>query len=181
MQSGETAPLRDLTKLSQSHTCLTRNDYGRKGRKTLKGLSGKTKEAHLSKLKGGNYHEDDPTEAEVEPVSVGQTGIRLPLDQLKHRVDDYHGSSGRSIAMHSFNKETRVHAMHKESKHAKRTGSVSWPPSRLNDTWQSTIHFTLSRRRRCCQPAAQRRPLAVGSRARDAFTVSPGCRCSWTE
>lgn len=34
---------------------------------------------HLSKLKGRNYHEDEPPEAEVESISVGQTGVRLPL------------------------------------------------------------------------------------------------------
>lgn len=39
----------------------------------------KIEEHHLSKLKGGNYHEDETPEAEVEPISVGQTGVRLPL------------------------------------------------------------------------------------------------------
>lgn len=65
---------------------------------------------HLSELEGGHYHEDETAEAEVEPVSVGQTGVRLPLQQLQHRVDDYHGSPGRRIALHSFKKKTKTHA-----------------------------------------------------------------------
>lgn len=62
------------------------------------------KKPHLPKLKGGNNHEHDPPEAEVQPISVGQTGVRLPLHQLQHRVHDYHGPPGRSIAPHSFRK-----------------------------------------------------------------------------
>ena len=54
-------------------------------------------EAHLPELKGGNYHKDDASEAQVQPVPMGQTGVRLPLQQLEHRVDDYHGSPWRSI------------------------------------------------------------------------------------
>lgn len=65
---------------------------------------------HLSELEGGHYHEDETAEAEVEPVSVGQTGVRLPLQQLQHRVDDYHGSPGRRIALHSFKKKTKTQA-----------------------------------------------------------------------
>lgn len=85
-----------------------------------------THQAHLSKLKGGNYHEDDPPKAEVEPVSVGQTGVRLSLQQLEHRVDDYHGSPGRRrIPLHSFKENEQLYAPNKESKHSKRTGFVS--------------------------------------------------------
>lgn len=58
-----------------------------------------------------------------------------------------------SVAKHSaaFIQKTQVHALNKESKHHQRAGSVSWPPARLHDTWQPTIHYTLPRRRwRCC-------------------------------
>lgn len=65
---------------------------------------------HLSELEGGHYHEDETAEAEVESVSVGQTGVRLPLQQLEHRVDDYHGSPRRRIALHSFRRRAKAHA-----------------------------------------------------------------------
>lgn len=39
----------------------------------------KIEDDHLSELKGGNYHEDETPKAEVESISVGQTGVRLPL------------------------------------------------------------------------------------------------------
>lgn len=64
-------------------------------------------EAHLSKLKCGNDREDEPPEAEVETVSVGQTGVGLPLQQLQHRVHDDHDSPGSSIALHSFRKSRK--------------------------------------------------------------------------
>lgn len=57
---------------------------------------------HLTKLKGGNNHEHDTPKAEVESIAVGQAGVRLPLYQLEHRVDDYHGSPQRSMSRHSF-------------------------------------------------------------------------------
>lgn len=69
---------------------------------------------YLSKLKGGNYHENDAPEAEVQPVPVGQTGVRLPLDQLQHRVHHYHGSGRRGIALHSFKIYAQENARNKE-------------------------------------------------------------------
>lgn len=65
---------------------------------------------HLSELEGGHDHEHETAEAEVQPVSVGQAGVRLPLQQLQHRVDDYHGSPGRRIALHSFREEAKTRA-----------------------------------------------------------------------
>lgn len=47
-------------------------------------------EPHLSELEGGNDHQHQTPEAEVEPVPVRQTGVRLPLQQLQNRVHDGH-------------------------------------------------------------------------------------------
>lgn len=60
---------------------------------------------------------------------MGQTGVGLPLHQLQHRVDDYHGSPGRRIALHSSTdtqKRMQVQALKWGNNHHRRPGSFSW-------------------------------------------------------
>ena len=66
---------------------------------------------YLSKLEGGNYHENKPTEADVQSIAVGQTCVRLSLQELEQGVDDYHGSRLKNIAMNALIRLRRLNAL----------------------------------------------------------------------